>query len=71
MEALIWIGACVSLLGLAGLLWCILQMIRARRARLPEAEMRASLQRVAAQNMAALGLSALGLMMVVIGLLLG
>lgn len=70
MEALVWIGACVSLLGLAGVIWCILQMVQARRARLPEDEMRARLQRVATQNMAALGISALGLMMVVVGITL-
>jgi len=70
MEALIWAGAVVSLLGLGGLVWCILQIVRARRADLPDDQMRARLQRAAAQNMAALGLSALGLMMVVIGIAL-
>jgi len=71
MEALIWAGAAISLAGLIGLVWCILQIVGARRANLPEAEMRARLQRAVAQNMAALGLSALGLMMVVIGIMLG
>lgn len=71
MDVLIWAGAALSVAGLAGLFWCILQILRARRSGLPEDEMRRRLQRAAAQNMAALGLSALGLMMVVIGIMLG
>ncbi|MBN2907009.1 MAG: hypothetical protein JXJ18_09905 [Rhodobacteraceae bacterium] len=71
MAGLIWGGAVVSLLGLAGLIWCIVQMIAARRAGLSEDALRTRLQKVVALNMAALGLSALGLMMVVIGIALG
>ncbi|TCO68782.1 hypothetical protein [Rhodovulum euryhalinum] len=71
MEALIWIGAAVSLAGLAGIIRVILQVRAARRAGLPEPELRARLQKAIALNMAALGLSALGLMMVVIGITLG
>ncbi|ARE38366.1 hypothetical protein RGUI_0225 [Rhodovulum sp. P5] len=70
MEALIWVGAAVSLAGLVGLVWCILQILKARGQDLPEDEMRKRLQRAVAQNMAALGMSALGLMMVVIGITL-
>lgn len=71
MEALIWAGAAVSVLGLAGIVWCIRGMLSARGAGLPEPEMRARLQKAVAQNMAALALSAIGLMMVVIGIMLG
>jgi heme exporter protein D len=71
MEALIWSGAAVSLLGLAGLVWCIVTVMRARRAKLDEEEMRARLARVLPMNMAALFLSVIGLMMVVVGILLG
>ncbi|MCG6903196.1 MAG: hypothetical protein LJE68_10985 [Rhodobacter sp.] len=71
MDWLIWTGAVVSFLGLAGLVWCILIVVRARRARLPEDEMRARLAVVLPLNLAALLLSALGLMMVVVGILLG
>jgi len=71
MELLIWTGALVSLIGLAGLLRCIQLAIRARRAGLGEAAMRARLQRLVALNMGALMLSALGLMTVVVGILLG
>ena len=70
MEWLIWIGAAVSLIGLAGLIWCILIVSRGRRANLPEDEMRKVLARVLPLNMGALLLSALGLIMVVVGILL-
>ncbi len=70
MEYLIWIGAGVSLMGVGGLLYCILLVVKARRARLPDEEMRARLQRIVALNMAALFLSFIGLMMVVVGILL-
>ena len=71
MEWLIWIGAAISVIGLVGLIWCILIVVRARRADLPEDQMRAQLARVLPLNMGALLLSALGLMMVVVGILLG
>lgn len=70
MEILIWIGAGVSLLGVAGLVWCILLAMRARKSGMEDDAMRAELQRVVVLNMAALGVSALGLMMVVAGIIL-
>jgi hypothetical protein len=71
MEWLIWIGAAVSLVGLAGIIWCILLVAKARRAELPEDEMRAQLARVLPLNMGALFLSVIGLMLVVVGIFLG
>lgn len=71
MEILIWAGAAVSLLGLAGLIWCIVKVWRARRAGLPDAEMRQVLQKVVPLNTGALLLSVLGLMLVVVGIFLG
>ncbi len=71
MELLIWIGALVSLVGIAGLVWCVLIALRAKREGLDETAMKTRLQRVVAINMGALLLSALGLMMVVVGILLG
>lgn len=68
MENLIWIGAVVTLLGLAGLIWCILTVQKARKEGLDDAAMKARLQKVVAMNMGALLLSAIGLMMVVIGI---
>lgn len=71
MEWLVYIGAGLALLGFALLILCILRVARARRAGLPEEEMRAQLQKVVALNLGALCLSAMGLMMIVIGLFLG
>lgn len=71
MDAVIWGGIAVTLAGLGGLIWCILNVMRARKAGLPEAEMKAKLQKAVALNMGALFLSTIGLMMVVVGLFLG
>ncbi len=71
MQALIWAGALVSLCGIAGLVYCVLRAMRARRSGLSDAAMRAELQRVVIVNMAALAISALGLMLVVLGIFLG
>jgi hypothetical protein len=71
MEILVWIGALVSLIGVAGLGWCVVMALRARTSGLPDVQMRAALQRIVAFNMGALAVSALGLMLVVVGILLG
>jgi hypothetical protein len=71
MDILIAAGAVVTLLGLAGLVWCIARVARARRAGLDDAGLRAVMQKIVALNMAALFASVIGLMMVVIGVLLG
>ncbi len=71
MEMLIWIGALISLIGVAGLVWCVLAAARARRENLDDGPMKSRLQMLVAWNMAALAVSAIGLMMVVIGILLG
>jgi heme exporter protein D len=70
MQAMIWAGAAMTLIGVAGLGYCVLRTIRARRAGLDDTAMRAELQRVIAINMGALGVSALGLAAVVAGILL-
>lgn len=71
MDMLIWLGACVSLAGLAGLVWCIIRVWKARKAGHSDEAMRAVLQKVVPVNNGALFLSIIGLMMVVIGILLG
>ena len=71
MEILVWIGAGLTLVGLLGLVWCIVLAIRARRSGLPDDEVRARLQRVVALNLGALAVSALGLMAVIVGIFLG
>jgi len=70
MGNLIWIGALVTLLGLAGLIWCILKVRAAQNEGLDDEAMKARLQSVVAMNMGALFLSVIGLMMVVVGILL-
>ncbi len=70
MQILVLIGTLVALAGLAGLIWCILLAMKARRNAASDEEMRIRLQRVVVLNMGALGISALGLMLVVSGILL-
>ena len=70
MEILIWIGAAIVLAGVAGLIWCITLVTRARREGLADEALRMRLQRVLPLNLGALFLSAIGLMLVVMGILL-
>ena len=71
MEILIWLGAGLTLLGVLGLVWCIVLAMRARKSGLPDDQVKAALQRVVALNLGALAVSAIGLMMVVMGVILG
>lgn len=70
LEILIWLGAAMSVVGLALLLWCIIRVMRARRAGLDDPALRAVLQSVLPINLGALLLSVMGLMLVAIGILL-
>lgn len=70
-ELMIWAGASVTLLGVAGLIACVVYVIRQRRAGLDDAALRAALQRGVVWNMAALFVSVIGLMLVIIGVSLG
>ena len=70
-DVLIWGGAGLAALGLAGIVWCIAAVLGARRRALDDAAMRAVMRRVVAVNMAALAESMLGLMAVVLGIMLG
>ena len=71
MEFLIWIGAAVTLAGLAIIVWSILAILKAKRAGLSDEALRARLQKAVTVNMGAFFVSALGLIMVVAGILLG
>ncbi|MBU3259451.1 hypothetical protein KPG71_05425 [Roseovarius sp. PS-C2] len=71
MEWLIWLGALVSLIGLAGLVWCIVKVWKARKAGLDDDTLREEIRKVVPINTGALFLSVLGLMLVVVGILLG
>ena len=70
MQAVIWGGAVLTLIGVAGLAWCIRLSLNVRNAGQDAEAARAALQKVLAWNMAALGLAAIGLMMVVLGIIL-
>ena len=59
-----------SVIGLLGIVWCIIRVARARRADLAEDEMQATLQSVIPINLGALFLSVIGLMMVGVGIAL-
>ncbi|PWR03471.1 hypothetical protein DKT77_06325 [Meridianimarinicoccus roseus] len=71
MDILIWIGAAISLAGLAGIIACIVMTARARGAGLDDAALRARLKQMVTYNLAALMVSAIGLMCVVVGIMLG
>jgi len=70
MEALVYAGTALALAGLLALGYCIYAAISAKRAGLPDAELRARLQRIVVINMGALLVSALGLMSIVLGIVL-
>lgn len=71
MQILIWGGAVVTLLGIAGLLFVGLKVASARREGLSDADLRARIHKLLPINLAALFVSVIGLMMVVIGIALG
>ena len=71
MQGLIWSGAFVSVVGLAGLIWCIFKVAAAKRANLSDDDLRDAIQKVVPINLGALFLSVIGLMMVILGVFLG
>ncbi|RBI82877.1 hypothetical protein DRV85_17780 [Rhodosalinus halophilus] len=71
MEALVWIGAGLSLLGLAGVMWSIVTVARAKGRNLSDDALREVMRRTLPWNIGALFVSVLGLMTVMVGLALG
>jgi hypothetical protein len=71
MGGVILAGVALSILGLAGILGCIVAVWRAKREGLDDATLRARLQRVVAWNLGALATSAVGLATIAAGILLG
>ena len=71
MEILIWIGAAISVAGMAGLIYCIARVARAKRAGLDDDALRAEVGKVVPLNLGALFLSVIGLMVVVLGIFFG
>jgi hypothetical protein len=70
MEWLVWGGALLTLVGFGGIVYSIIAVVRARRAGLDDAGLRARLTAILPVNIGALVLSMLGLMAVVIGVIL-
>ena len=71
MDGLIWTGAAISCLGLAGLVLSIIKVNHARKAGLDDEALRAAVQKVLPLNLGSLFLSVIGLMMVIVGIFLG
>ncbi|WP_394177992.1 hypothetical protein [Yoonia maritima] len=71
MDIVVWIGAVLSVIGLAGIAYSIVTVTKAKRANLPDEEMRARLAKVLPINLGALLVSMIGLMAVVVGVMLG
>lgn len=70
MEWMIWLGTGLTLIGIAGLFYCVLKAIKAKRSGLSDPEIKAALKSVVALNLAALMISALGLIAVIVGIVL-
>ena len=70
MEIIVWLGTALTLAGIGMLVWCIVAVAKARRAGLPEPELKVRLQKIVALNLGALAVSGLGLMAVIVGIVL-
>lgn len=71
MEIVVWIGAGLSVVGLCGIVYSIVAVTKAKRANLPDEELRTRISKVLPVNLGALLISVIGLMAVVIGVMLG
>lgn len=71
MEIIIWIGTALSVIGLGGIGYSIVAVARAKRAGLPDEDLRARIARILPVNLIALFVSMIGLMAVIVGVILG
>ncbi|WP_460274523.1 hypothetical protein [Celeribacter sp. ULVN23_4] len=71
MDAIIWGGVVLTLIGVGLLVYCIVAAMKAKKLGGTDDEIRARLQKVVALNLAALFISALGLGAVTVGIILG
>ncbi|SEG16357.1 hypothetical protein [Jhaorihella thermophila] len=69
-EIMIWAGTAVTLLGLVGLIWCVIRANRVRRQNLADEDLKQALMALLPLNLGSLFLSAIGLMLVVVGIIL-
>jgi len=70
-DMMVWVGAALSVIGLAGLILSIVRVARARRTATSDDALRAAIQKALPLNLGALLLSVLGLMLVILGVFLG
>ena len=71
MDIVIWIGTALSIIGLAGIGYTVVAVMRAKRAGLDDDALRAKMSRILPINLIALFVSTIGLMTVVVGVMLG
>jgi len=71
MDYIVLGGAALCVIGLLGIIWCIISVLRDRKADLTDDQLKDRLQKAVAWNMGAFMVSAVGLMMVVVGVILG
>lgn len=70
MSSLVYIGTGLTLLGLCGLIWSIVMVMRARIAALDEEDLKTRMSRILPINIGALFTSLLGLCVVIVGIVL-
>ncbi len=71
MEIIVWIGAALSMIGLCGIVYSIVAVAGAKRAKLSDDALRARIAKILPINLIALFVSMIGLMAVIIGVMLG
>ena len=70
MALLIWLGAGISLIGIAGIILSVVKVRRAKATAKDDEELRARIQAAMPLNLGAFFLSVIGLMFVVVGVIL-
>lgn len=70
MEIVVWVGAALSALGLIGIFYSIAAVRRAKKANLPDEELRERMTKILPINLGALFVSVIGLMAVIVGVIL-
>lgn len=63
-------GIVVTLAGLAGLVWCIVSVVRAKRSDMDDDALKTHLAKMVSLNMGSLFVATFGLMIVIMGLFL-
>lgn len=71
IALLVPVGAGITLVGIAGLVWCVISANGVRKAQLSDEEAKARLGRLVAVNLGSLAVAGIGLMCLVTGLFLG